>query len=752
MADLPKKSPRREIFLDFDSLRKTMEPRARASSVATPNEAASSQKTRKTKPQNLLNLPGKFRTKESHGTRELACTLPNQHIRRKSFGHEIDKPGVPPLDIPKPAASSSKKRKWKEHMSKTQSAKEMGKHPNSQYEPLSKPMYGRDMLRSVLDLMGYSKSQAASFLKTLPPVEDFDDPAHVCFRAHDLTLANHIIFQSKALIQFAKKQRAATKIQALFRGRALRKRLKPILADRNRIVKFNATYISLIQIERKYIRSLELLLERYLTPLRNRITMNKEVMKLQDISYVFCNIETILELHQKKFSALDALSKSWPTVTGVGQAILELRSGLKAYGIYVGNLKSAKSTIQQLKLEKNGKLSPWLQKVAQKHPETPDLVELLSLPVDHIKVMERIIEELSGYTLPASTEEQQVNDAFSMLHETNQFIHENLLQSDVKLSLTNIERRIVHEKPLNLNKPGRTFKIETAFTVGYKKRTFLLFSDLLIITKPMKNNQLRFREQHDLANISFETSPTDKTVGIIKTPDVCLRFQGRTEDIVVWQMLFDNFLQTQKKNQTIGVSIETILQREGSSIPSIVTQTIEYILQLDPQLNTEGLFRLSPDQREIVVLRDMFDNFTPAERSLSGHSIHGVGGLLKLWLRELPDPVIHFSLYEKLLQLERNSEAFVGMNDKLKSEITTLLQSLGPSYATLEYIIRFLSTLCKNAAVNKMTASNIAIVFGPNLLRPEVESLETALNCPIVNHVIQRFVEFADQLFPEKSG
>jgi hypothetical protein len=40
-----------------------------------------------------------------------------------------------------------------------------------------------------------------------------------------------------------------------------------------------------------------------------------------------------------------------------------------------------------------------------------------------------------------------------------------------------------------------------------------------------------------------------------------------------------------------------------------------------------------------------------------------------------------------------------------------------------------------------MTASNIAIVFGPNLIRPEIETLETALNCPIVNHVIQRLVE-----------
>jgi hypothetical protein len=49
----------------------------------------------------------------------------------------------------------------------------------------------------------------------------------------------------------------------------------------------------------------------------------------------------------------------------------------------------------------------------------------------------------------------------------------------------------------------------------------------------------------------------------------------------------------------------------------------------------------------------LFCLVTPAERELKGFSIHGVGGLLKLWLRELPEPVIGYGLYERLLNFER---------------------------------------------------------------------------------------------------
>ena len=47
--------------------------------------------------------------------------------------------------------------------------------------------------------------------------------------------------------------------------------------------------------------------------------------------------------------------------------------------------------------------------------------------------------------------------------------------------------------------------------------------------------------------------------------------------------------------------------------------------------------------------------------------------------------------------------------------------------------------------VNKMTGRNTAIVFGPALMRPEIETVETTLNSPMVNLCVQRIIEVSTE-------
>lgn len=55
----------------------------------------------------------------------------------------------------------------------------------------------------------------------------------------------------------------------------------------------------------------------------------------------------------------------------------------------------------------------------------------------------------------------------------------------------------------------------------------------------------------------------------------------------------------------------------------------------------------------------------------------------------------------------------------------------------MRFLVNEVST---HSEVNKMTPSNIAIVFGPTLLRPKVETIETSLSSPLVNHAIERII------------
>jgi hypothetical protein len=60
----------------------------------------------------------------------------------------------------------------------------------------------------------------------------------------------------------------------------------------------------------------------------------------------------------------------------------------------------------------------------------------------------------------------------------------------------------------------------------------------------------------------------------------------------------------------------------------------------------------------------------------------------------------------------------------------------------------FLTKLSAQSSINKMTASNLSIVFGPTCLWPKENSLESAMDMPYVNSVVQLVIENPDELLP----
>lgn len=121
------------------------------------------------------------------------------------------------------------------------------------------------------------------------------------------------------------------------------------------------------------------------------------------------------------------------------------------------------------------------------------------------------------------------------------------------------------------------------------------------------------------------------------------------------------FAALKRKNKTIGLDVESIVKREGTApdgIPSIVTQTIELVEQ---SIEVEGIFRISANQNEINSLVEIFDNCAPDDRDLSRYSVHAICGILKLWLRSLPEPLLTFKLYDRLVNAESASALCISL-------------------------------------------------------------------------------------------
>ena len=214
---------------------------------------------------------------------------------------------------------------------------------------------------------------------------------------------------------------------------------------------------------------------------------------------------------------------------------------------------------------------------------------------------------MAGY-LPTGKEEREVVDAYTVIRETNEFVKKQLDNSENLATLLSIERRIIHDKPLDIIKDGRKLIFDSQFTFTGHKHNFILFNDSILIGKPKKNNQFRFKELRSLEVVQFEKG-TEPSNFIIKTPSVVYKLSGRVEDCSQWVEFLSEYEESNKMNRTIGVHLSTILKRENdpSKIPSIVTQCIDRIRAIPGGTETEGLFRLSGEHNQISTLHVLFD-------------------------------------------------------------------------------------------------------------------------------------------------
>ncbi len=70
---------------------------------------------------------------------------------------------------------------------------------------------------------------------------------------------------------------------------------------------------------------------------------------------------------------------------------------------------------------------------------------------------------------------------------------------------------------------------------------------------------------------------------------------------------------------------------------------------------------------------------------------------------------------------------------------------------TIRYICAFLKLFAVNQDVHKMNVNNLAIVFGPNFMRPEEETIESAVKeMPVSTTFLCVLIQNAEEWIPKK--
>uniref|UniRef100_A0A7N6FFR8 Myosin IXb n=1 Tax=Anabas testudineus TaxID=64144 RepID=A0A7N6FFR8_ANATE len=158
-----------------------------------------------------------------------------------------------------------------------------------------------------------------------------------------------------------------------------------------------------------------------------------------------------------------------------------------------------------------------------------------------------------------------------------------------------------------------------------------------------------------------------------------------------------------------GVQVSVLIS-DTNSVPKVME-----MLLLHVELNglyTEGIYRKSGSACRAKELQQILDT-DPESVCLENYPIHTITGLVKRWLRELPDPLMPFSLYSDFLHAVELPEKA----ERIRAIYQTIDELPPANYSTLERLIFHLVRVAKEEEHNKMSPGALAIVFAPCILR-----------------------------------
>ncbi|XP_048751812.2 active breakpoint cluster region-related protein-like isoform X3 [Ostrea edulis] len=173
-----------------------------------------------------------------------------------------------------------------------------------------------------------------------------------------------------------------------------------------------------------------------------------------------------------------------------------------------------------------------------------------------------------------------------------------------------------------------------------------------------------------------------------------------------------------------GTRIGIACSRERKTVPSFVTACIKEVEARG--MEEVGLYRISGVTSDIQRIKKAFDKnvesrwlpvYLRAGLNVLGDSdINAVTGVLKLYFRELPEPLFSEASYKQFIDT-------IGLHDgdaKEKVFLQLLHDLPNENYYCIVAIVEHLVRVSKLESKNKMSLSNLSTVFGPTLLHPAV--------------------------------
>uniref|UniRef100_A0A0B8RXH3 Rho GTPase-activating protein 29 n=1 Tax=Philothamnus irregularis TaxID=1899461 RepID=A0A0B8RXH3_9SAUR len=222
------------------------------------------------------------------------------------------------------------------------------------------------------------------------------------------------------------------------------------------------------------------------------------------------------------------------------------------------------------------------------------------------------------------------------------------------------------------------------------------------------------------------------------------------------------------KLHLFGVEFTQVSKNSQDGIPFIIRKCTSEIESR--ALSVKGIYRVNGAKSRVEKLCQSFENGKDLVELSELHA-HDISNVLKLFLRQLPEPLILSRFYNEFIGLAKESQNINGELDmkqmrpksnkqqsvcielnRIILKIKDLLRLLPTAnYNTLKFLLAHLCRVSEQSDENKMSARNLGIIFGPTLIRPRETdatlSLSSLVDYPYQARMIELLITHYEKIF-----
>ncbi|KAM6978135.1 rho GTPase-activating protein 15 [Tautogolabrus adspersus] len=196
------------------------------------------------------------------------------------------------------------------------------------------------------------------------------------------------------------------------------------------------------------------------------------------------------------------------------------------------------------------------------------------------------------------------------------------------------------------------------------------------------------------------------------------------------------------KDRVFGCHLLTLCEREGNTVPRFVQICVDAVDKRG--LEVDGIYRVSGNLATIQKLRFVVDQEEELDLDQDQwEDIHVVTGALKMFFRELPEPLFPFRFFQLFVDAVKIKES----KRKVQAVKKLIEEMPKPNKDTMKLLFSHLHRVLAFSRKNLMSTQGIGIVFGPTLMWPELDAGNMAVNMVYQNQIVEFILIESREIF-----